>query len=130
MKKITATIALIAYLTLSCGFTVNAHFCMDRLASVHFFGEKAERCGQCGMEIHQSDGCCRDEISIVQLSQDQVKIPVTIFEIPPAANPAILPSFYIHSPLLAVPAERHFLNHLPPLLSLQNTYLLNSVFRI
>jgi hypothetical protein len=130
MKKCTAIVALLAYFVLSCGFTVNAHFCMDRLASVHFFGEKADRCGKCGMDIHKSDGCCRDEVSVVKLSQDEVKIPVLSFELPSVSHPAILPSVFIESPLLTALADRHFLNHSPPLLSFQDTYLLNGVFRI
>jgi hypothetical protein len=130
MKKFTVTLALIAYLVVSCGFTVNVHFCMERLASVHLFGDKAEQCGQCGMDIHESDGCCRDEMGIVKLQQDQVKIPVTGFEFPVLEQLAVLPSFFLVAPRTAEPAKKHFLNHSPPLLSMQDSYLLNGVFRI
>lgn len=130
MKKIIATIALSAYLLVTCGFIINAHYCMDRLASVHFFGDTPERCGECGMDMHQNDGCCRDESGVIQLRQDQVKIPVTTFELPAIQFTAELPSGFIAAPVLAVLPGRHFVNHSPPLLSMQDVYLQNRVFRI
>jgi hypothetical protein len=103
---------------------------MDRLASVHLFGDKPELCGACGMDMHQNDGCCRDEDSVVQLRQDQVKIPVTIFEQPVFEGTPFNPSPFIDAPVLGMIPERHFVNHSPPVLSAQDTYLQNGVFRI
>jgi hypothetical protein len=103
---------------------------MDRLASVHLFETEAKACSICGMETHQSKGCCRDEVLVVKLEQDQTKIPVTIFELPaPEVMPAVVSDFLFCSLQNGV-QQRHFQNHSPPLLSAQDTYLQNNVFRI
>lgn len=130
MKRLVLSIAVICYIVLTCGITYNAHFCMNRLASVHLFGEKAERCGQCGMDIHESDGCCRDEVSVVKLMQDQNKIPVVTYELPSPESVAITPSVYILTSLFNTEISIYFNNHSPPLLTGQDTYLRNNVFRI
>ncbi len=130
MKKAIASIAVLCYLVVTCGVIVNAHYCMDRLASIHLFETKASVCGQCGMDIHQSDGCCRDEISVIKLDQDQNKIPVLAFELPSLNITAVIPSAFISASFYNIDEQRHFHNHSPPLLSAQDTYLQNNVFRI
>lgn len=130
MKKVIATISVICYLVVTCGITINAHYCMNKLASVHLFGEKPDKCGQCGMEIHQSDGCCHDEVSVVKLEQDQNKVPAVTYELPTPETAAIIPSEFIVASFYNVDEQRHFHNHSPPLLSAQDTYLQINVFRI
>ena len=130
MKKAIASIALVCYLAVTCGVIVNSHYCMNRLASVHLFETKAKRCGQCGMETHKSEGCCRDEVSIVKLVQDQNTIPVVAFEIPALDIISVIPSSFISTAFQNIDLTRHFHNHSPPLLSASDTYLQNNVFRI
>jgi hypothetical protein len=103
---------------------------MNRLASVHFFETKSDKCSLCGMDTHQSRGCCKDELTVVKLVQDQNKIPVTIFEFQaPPSLPVVLSSF-MATASYNVDEQRHFHNHSPPLLSAQDTYLQINVFRI
>jgi hypothetical protein len=130
MKKLIAAISFVLYFAATSGVVINSHYCMKKLVSVHLFGEKPDVCGRCGMDMHDNSGCCRDEIVVAKLVQDQVKIPVTLFELPSIEQvPAIVPGFLIAS--AAGPNEqRHFHNHSPPLLSAQDTYLQNNVFRI
>lgn len=130
MKKGIAAISLLVYLLVTSGVVVNAHYCMDRLASVHLFGETPDVCGQCGMDMHESNNCCHDETGLVKMDQDQNKIPVVLYEIPaPEALPAT-PSGFILAAFYNFPGQRHFHNHSPPLLSGQDRYLQNNVFLI
>jgi hypothetical protein len=103
---------------------------MNRLASTELFAFKGERCGKCGMHTGASDGCCRDEIQVVKMDGDQKITPDFAFNLPALETPFQTPSEFIITSFINVPASRHFLNHSPPLLSLQDSYLRNGVFRI
>lgn len=130
MKKAIAAISLLVYLTATCGIVINSHYCMKKLVSVHLFETKAKVCGLCGMDMHDNSGCCRDEVKVARLIQDQVKIPVTMYELPSVETLAPVVSDFLVASLYYVSEDRHFHNHSPPLLSQQDTYLQNSVFRI
>lgn len=130
MKKGIAAISFIIYFTASTGIVINSHYCMKKLVSVHLFGAKAEVCGLCGMDMHENSGCCRDEVTVAKLVQDQVKIPVTLYELPSIYVAAAYVSGFIVAPVVNTNEQRYFHNHSPPLLSAQDTYLQNNVFRI
>jgi len=82
------------------------------------------------MEIHRSGGCCRDEVQIVKLDENQQKSQHVTFEFAQLEVPEIVPSEFITAAIQDTPGKRYFLNHSPPLLSAQDTYLQNNVFRI
>lgn len=130
MKKVLIFISLSVYLALSTGIVVNMHYCMDQLASTHFYGGKSEICGQCGMETDESTGCCRDEVKVVKLQEDQQSVMIAIFDfqLPFVPAPTIQESisFFIPEDSDKAPANIHA----PPLISEQDTYLRNCVFRI
>ena len=87
-------------------------------------------CGKCGMDTHEASGCCRDEVKLVKLVQDQNKIPVVVYELPALDMQVTIPSAFIAASFQNIGEQRHFRNHSPPLLSEQDTYLQNNVFRI
>jgi hypothetical protein len=129
MKKVLASITLLCYLALSCGVVVNFHYCMNRLASTGLFASQANVCSKCGMHTKKSSGCCRDEVKVVKVQDDQQKAQaVYALEAPQPAiivpSGFIIISFYNYDPS----ADGH--NHSPPLLTAQDTYLQNRVFRI
>jgi hypothetical protein len=130
MKKFIAVISFVAYFVAGFGIWVNSHYCMKKLVSVHLFETEAEVCGLCGMDTHESNGCCRDEVTVIKLVQDQNKIPVLKFELPALEAQITLPSEFILSPYYNAVVSKHYYNHSPPLLSAQDTYLQNNVFRI
>lgn len=130
MKKIIASIAFLCYFAASCGIIMDFHYCMNKLASVHFFQSSVDVCARCGMDTHQSNGCCRDEIKFAKLEQDQNKIPVLVYDMPAIEKLVIIPSEFIAASFINESTERHFHNHSPPLLSGQDIYLQNNVFRI
>lgn len=130
MKKGIAAISFLLYFAVTSGIVINSHYCMKRLVSIHLFETKAKVCGLCGMDVHDSDGCCRDEVKVIKLVQDQVKIPVTLYEIPSVEAIAPVIAVYHFSLFQLNDGQRRFNNHSPPLLSAQDTYLQNNVFRI
>ncbi len=130
MKKLIIIIVSLAYLAVSSGVIVNLHYCMNRLASTGFFDGPDKQCAKCGMDIHQSDGCCHDETQFLKIEDDQQTKAASTFEITGLEVPAIKPSEFICALFIPAWDNRHFLNHSPPLLSAQDSYLQNSVFRI
>ncbi|MBK7290033.1 MAG: hypothetical protein KBF82_00355 [Chitinophagaceae bacterium] len=130
MKKILTSIVLVCYLAVTSGFVINHHYCMDRLASTQLFSSSEKVCGKCGMHTDDSDGCCRDEIKVVKLVQDQNKIPVVTYEFPSIDQLVIEPSEFIAALFQNTDLLGHSYNHSPPLLSAQDTYLQINVFRI
>jgi hypothetical protein len=130
MKKILVSISALCYFVVACGVVVNFHYCMDRLASTTLYVTEAKKCANCGMEIHRSKGCCRDEVHIVKLQDDQNKILITSYTIPAMEPVVTVPSDFIVADFYNINEQLHFYNHSPPLLSAQDTYLQNNVFRI
>ena len=66
MKRILAAILLMVYFTVSTGFVVCAHFCMNRFTSVELGSGNDKKCTQCGMHMNEN-GCCRDEVKVIKL---------------------------------------------------------------
>lgn len=130
MKKIVASITFICYFAVTSGVIVNFHYCMDRLASLQWFVTGNKTCPKCGMHIVKSHGCCRDEVKIIKMEVDQRTASAVAFELPPLDAIAYLPSPFITAPLVNVGEARHYNNHSPPLLTEQDIYLDNCVFRI
>jgi hypothetical protein len=103
---------------------------MNRLASIHLFETSVDVCGRCGMDTHESNGCCRDEVKVVKLEQDQNETTIASYNIPSLEVVVSIPSDFIVTSSYNIDEQRHFHNHSPPLLSAQDTYLQISVFRI
>ncbi|MBC7874110.1 MAG: hypothetical protein H7Y01_08950 [Ferruginibacter sp.] len=132
MKKSIALVSFLCYFAVTSGVIINFHYCMKRLSSVHFFETAADECERCGMDTHEYEatGCCRDEVKLVKLVQDQDKLAAALYDIPALEIISFSPSEFIVAALWNTIEQRHFHNHSPPLLSEQDTYLQNNVFRI
>jgi hypothetical protein len=130
MKKVLLAILFISYLAVTSGIVVNFHYCMNRLASTEWFTMEGKQCGRCGMEIHKSHGCCHDEVKVVKMDDDQKIASIVSFELPSLDMPAQVPSDFISTSFYNGDVTTDPDNHPPPLLSGQDTYLSNCVFRI
>jgi hypothetical protein len=130
MKKIIVSITLLCYLAVTCGIIINFHYCMNRFTSVQFFVTENKTCPRCGMHIIKSHGCCRDEVKIIKMKVDQKTASDISFELPALDVMGHFPSQFIVTSFFNVEETRHYKNHSPPLLSEQDTYLQNGVFRI
>jgi hypothetical protein len=130
MKKVWVSILMICYLAVSTGVVINYHYCMNRLASRSFYAPKAQKCGKCGMGMHKPKGCCREEVHVIKLSDDQKVTATILFELPSIGNEVVVPSAFIITSFYNGSEKRYYQNHSPPLLSEQDTYIQNRVFRI
>ena len=131
MKKVLLTIAMSCYLLLSIGVSVNFHYCMNKLDSMHFFATESTYCNKCGMHIQKSHGCCRDEVKVVKVEDDQNKVASLHFELPQLAIVSQTPSEYLSASFYnGADLEKKGNEFYPPPLSESETYLKNCVFRI
>jgi hypothetical protein len=103
---------------------------MNRLASTQFFVTESKKCARCGMNIHTSNGCCRDEVKIIKMEVDQKTSSSISFELPALEALVQTPSQFLVTSSINTGETRHYHNHSPPLLTEQDTYLQNCVFRI
>jgi len=118
------------YLGVSTGVVVNYHYCMDRLASTQLFGKETKVCGKCGMHIDQSHGCCRDEVKVVKMDDDQRLAFSFVAAIQAPALPAPDYSDYFADFFPDALPPKNLTSHSPPLLNEQDTWLRNRVFRL
>jgi hypothetical protein len=102
---------------------------MDRLDSMQIGDSEAEKCGKCGMETNDVNGCCRSEVKLVKLQQELTvtKALNTIFTLSPVITTN---SVYLFSPQVNLILDTEQISHAPPLISKQDTYLNNCVFRL
>ena len=129
MKKIAAAILLLIYFTVSTGFVINLHYCMDKVASVEVGESHADECGKCGMPLSDKEDCCRNEVKVVKLHQDLVPTYSVVFEL--ASLPVLIATVhYITAPFENGVQHDNYWLHAPPLISKQDTYLTNRVFRL
>jgi len=79
--------------------------------------------------MEENNGCCKDEVKIIKLKDDQnlTYVSATIQGIDAAI---ITPSEFIVASFFNIQEQLHYNNHSPPLLTEQDTHLQNCVFRI
>ncbi len=108
---------------------VNLHYCMDRFAGAALGDTPSEKCGKCGMPSKEKNDCCHDELQLIKLKQDVTAATYPVVSL--VVDPAVLTHFtvVVPAPVFTV-ATTPYQAHAPPLLSKQDTYLYNGVFRI
>lgn len=99
---------------------------MGKVSSVKVNLLPADFCA-CGKK--QSKGCCKTEVKLVKL-EDTHKAPLLMSMLAiPVQEATIVEHTYV-APILIDAATLQVSNHSPPLISKQDTYLQNCVFRI
>jgi hypothetical protein len=102
---------------------------MNKVDSVQYYQEGTDICGKCGMHADEANGCCHDEVKVVKLSDDHQPSSIH-FAITGISPEFTIPSVFIAASFENAGTKEYFVNHSPPLISMQDTYLLNCVFRI
>lgn len=130
MKRLLATIIALIYFTVSSGMVMSVHYCMGKVSDIQVNQVPDERC-ICGMSTKEtsSKGCCKTEFTMVKLA-DTHKASSVSYDI---QIPVVLVSrslSQLEAPLYNTSIKTYTDIHGPPLLSEQDTYLLNCVFRI
>ena len=128
MKKSIASILLILYVAFSSGVVINLHYCMDSFDSVQFGANKSDYCGVCGMHKSEGNECCKDEVKIFKIQDDQQTSAINFKFSSPDAVIADLP-IWNETFLVRSTHQLYLQTHSPPL-SKQDSYLQNCVFRI
>jgi hypothetical protein len=129
MKKLLASITSVFYFAFSCGVMINLHYCMDEVDSVQLYAASDDTCNRCGMTVKAGEGCCRDEVTIIKLVDDQQTTHQHFTIASPVVEKQDAGTFQL-SAFEEPQAQKHFLNHSPPILKGQDTYLVHRVFRI
>ena len=130
MKKVLAAILLVTYFAFSSGVVVNYHYCMDQLASAKLFEKDSDVCGMCGMHNSPLNDCCRDEVKVFKSTDDQTSPASLSFIIKAPQADAVELSSFLFLPIRNHSESIFAVAHPPPLLTEQDTYLQNRVFRI
>lgn len=128
MKKPIASILLILYVAFSSGVVISFHYCMDSFDSVQLGAKKSDYCGVCGMHKSEGNECCKDEVKIFKIQDDQQTSAISFKFTSPDVVVADLP-LWIETFVVKSTDELYLQTHSPPL-SKQDTYLQNCVFRI
>jgi len=130
MKKVLTSLIAVVYFVISSGLVMSIHYCMGKISSVDLNHNSTETC-VCGMSLKEtsSKGCCKTEIKMVKL-EDNHKATYAFYDFQ-------LPVILVSNPIslfnltnLDASAKVYTDIHGPPLLSRQDTYLRNCVFRI
>lgn len=120
---------IVVYVAMSCGVMINQHYCMGRFQSFDLYAAAKNECGKCGMPMDTHDGCCKDQVKIVKLQNDQNSATVS-YNLKVTESPALIPGNIIAVSAITPIQLQNRENHIPPELSDQGLHLLNCVFRI
>ena len=129
MKKVLGSITVFFYFLLSCGVVISQHYCMGKFQSIQLYSISNDECGKCGMHMDKENGCCHDVVKIIKLQDDQNKVTVS-YSIKGIEALPITTSEYLLVAYNNISETLHTNFHSPPLLTGQDTYLQNCVFRI
>jgi len=70
MKKAVVILLMVIYSSATMGATVHLHYCMNEIVGWSLLHNEDGRCGKCGMEEKDKDGCCKDEQKQFKLKTD------------------------------------------------------------
>jgi len=78
MQQWFVSILAVLYLTITSGFIVHSHYCMDQLIGTSLWHDHGEvhRCNKCGMTQSESEGCCKDVHELVKTDDEHHPAPV------------------------------------------------------
>jgi len=128
MNKGIAAILLVLYVAFSSGVVLSFHYCMDTFDSVQLGANKSDYCGICGMHKEKGNECCKDEVKIFKIQDDQQTSAISFKFSTPDAIVTDMP-VWNETTLISTTQQLFLHTHSPPL-SKQDTYLRNCVFRI
>lgn len=104
LKRFLTILVLLTYFTVTSGFAVSLHYCMDELSGMELGTETADTCPKCGMDAETAPGgCCRDEVKLVQLKGDPAAVP-SAFSPLHGPEAAMLPLPASYAPEVFLPA--------------------------
>jgi hypothetical protein len=113
MKRIITILLVFLYITLTSGFTVNAHYCMGKLASVGLISHADELCNKCG-KPGKKGKCCREEAKFCKADVSSHQIAQTQQSSVPAVKDLSLPVIIVPAPAISNTPTIAYYSHGPP----------------
>jgi len=131
VKKTIVILLMLIYGSATMGATVHMHYCMNQLVGWSLYHDKDDKCGRCGMEEKDQDGCCKDEHKHVKLKVDHQKsngIHWSTYITSPALVSSVV-DFEINAALTTL-SEIYSTSHAPPDIERKRLQILYSIFLI
>ena len=124
MKRLTAILLALIYISTTSGIVINTHYCMGEVSAIGWGANESSKCATCGME---NEGCCHDDLQVLKLNENH-HFNTVHFEIPVFESISIHQQEQENSKFLAEIQQGKIRNHSPPLpVSL---HILHCVYRI
>ena len=104
MKKLLTIPLLFIYLVAVSGIMINLHYCGQQLESWNLFADKAG-CAEdsCGDESEENDDCCKDEVVVAKMSQEQNTVSQLVLKFITTQYTPLLPQYYCSLPEAVAP---------------------------
>jgi hypothetical protein len=67
MKRLTAILLALIYISTTSGIVINTHYCMGKIAEIALGASGNAKCDTCGME---NEGCCHDDLQVIKLTEN------------------------------------------------------------
>ncbi len=130
MKKAVVILLMFIYGSATMGATVHLHYCMNEMVGWSLLHNDDGKCGKCGMEEQDKEGCCKDEQKQFKLNTDHPNAELTAF-LTMVTTPAIVTEFpnFNAQPLLSTTGE-YPTCHAPPDIGNIRLHVLHCVFLI
>ncbi len=113
MKRFITILLAFLYVTLTSGFTVNAHYCMGKLASVDFKSHADDICNMCS-KPGKKGKCCKDEYKYCKADVSSHEVAKVQQNSEPSVKALSLPVIIVPVPALTVTHRTAVNNHGPP----------------
>jgi hypothetical protein len=81
VKKVAVIILFLLYGSATMGATLHIHFCMNEAIGWSLVEKKDDKCGMCGMDEKDKEGCCKDERKHIKLTTDHAPTGFTLLAI-------------------------------------------------
>lgn len=129
MLRSLVAILTVIYFAVSSGVVMNVDYCMGKRqqAAMDVLAAKSCKCGK--MKKGGKKGCCKTESRFIKLADVQ-KASYTHYTIQTPVSDAVAQEGFLFVSRYHSAERVPAVSHSPPLLSAQDTYLLNCVFRI
>jgi len=127
MKRFTVAILAILYFTVSSGMVMTVHYCMGKVSSVKVDLMAGKTCNTCGSK--ETKGCCKTEYKVFKI-EDNHKAAYAHYTVNAPVQDLPVATGLFNTPFYQLSEPVAYNSHSPPLLSKQDTYLRNCVFRI
>lgn len=130
VKKIAAILLVLVYVSATVGATVHLHYCMNEFVGWTLYDDRSDKCGKCGMEGKNEEGCCKDEHRHFKLKADHQNTKGVPF-LSSLVTPAVVVPVSDFTCLSSIVFSKEYSNyHPPPDIQKEDLYIFYCFFLI